>query len=104
MYEGVERTCPLCRQIGPYTRLQLGIEAALWVDCKPEYYAFVPCAHMCSEATVRYVRFTTRPQSWPTVVLTSCLLRTGSSRLFGGTHSRTQSPSYARSTERDEGL
>jgi pellino protein len=54
MHEGEERVCPLCRQGGPYTRLQLGVEAALWVDCQPEYYAFVPCGHMCSEATVRY--------------------------------------------------
>ena len=54
MYEREERTCPLCRQIGPYTKLQLGVEAALWVDCKPEYYAFVSCSHMCSVATVRF--------------------------------------------------
>ncbi|XP_028409832.1 E3 ubiquitin-protein ligase pellino homolog 1-like [Dendronephthya gigantea] len=54
MFEGEERTCPMCRQVGPYTKLQLGVEAALWADCRPEYYAFVPCGHMCSEATVRF--------------------------------------------------
>ena len=56
MDEVEQRTCPMCRQVGPYTKLQLGIEAALWVDCTPEYYAFVPCGHMCSESTVRCVR------------------------------------------------
>ena len=55
-----QRTCPMCRQVGPYTKLQLGFEAALWVDCKAEYYAFVPCGHMCSEATVRYENFVVR--------------------------------------------
>lgn len=54
VYNGELRTCPMCRQIGSYIRLQLGVEAALWADCKPNYYAFIPCGHMCSEATVRF--------------------------------------------------
>ncbi|XP_046849104.1 E3 ubiquitin-protein ligase pellino homolog 1-like isoform X2 [Xenia sp. Carnegie-2017] len=52
--EEEQRICPVCRQVGPYTKLQLGYEAALWVDCKPDYFAFVPCGHVCSQATARF--------------------------------------------------
>lgn len=61
-----ERECPLCRKVGPYVQLLIGIEPNFYCDSniksstdsntyspfKP--YAFLPCGHMSSEATCRY--------------------------------------------------
>lgn len=60
-----ERECPLCRKVGPYVQLLVGIEPSFYCDTnfqgsdcnnytpfKP--YAFLPCGHMASESTCRY--------------------------------------------------
>ncbi|KAK2818256.1 hypothetical protein Q7C36_022189 [Tachysurus vachellii] len=49
-----DRECPLCRARGLYVALTLGRESRLCVDTGPPSYAFVPCGHVCSEATVVY--------------------------------------------------
>lgn len=49
-----DRECPLCRAQGQYVALTLGRESRLCVDTGPPSYAFVPCGHVCSEATVVY--------------------------------------------------
>lgn len=58
-----ERECPLCRNIGPYVQLLVGIEPSFYceknfknnqnnIPFKP--YAFLPCGHMAGEETCRY--------------------------------------------------
>lgn len=55
-----ERECPLCRKVGPYVQLIMGVEPSLYTDTdinisnlfKP--YAFRPCGHMASEKTCKY--------------------------------------------------
>ncbi|XP_060755570.1 E3 ubiquitin-protein ligase pellino homolog 1 isoform X2 [Neoarius graeffei] len=49
-----ERECPLCRARGLYVALTLGRESRLCVDVGPPSHAFVPCGHVCSEATAVY--------------------------------------------------
>ncbi|KAI5089781.1 protein pellino-like 1, partial [Silurus meridionalis] len=49
-----ERECPLCRARGLYVALTMGRESRLYVDAGPPSHAFVPCGHVCSEATVVY--------------------------------------------------
>lgn len=49
-----ERECPLCRARGLYVALTLGRESRLCVDAGPPSHAFVPCGHVCSEATAVY--------------------------------------------------
>ncbi|MCJ8748202.1 hypothetical protein PDJAM_G00161990 [Pangasius djambal] len=49
-----ERECPLCRARGLYVPLTLGRESRLCVDAGPPSHAFVPCGHVCSEATAVY--------------------------------------------------
>jgi pellino protein len=65
------RECPLCRKIGPYVKLIMGLEPSFYFDpmtinisthtgstklvtnyFKP--YAFVPCGHMASELACKY--------------------------------------------------
>ncbi|XP_046355931.1 protein pellino-like [Haliotis cracherodii] len=48
------RTCPLCLTVGPFVKLQMGCELSLYVDAESPTYAFIPCAHVASENTVRY--------------------------------------------------
>lgn len=52
--EGASRTCPLCLQIGPFAKLQMGCEPSLYVDRGPPTHCFVPCAHMTSEMSAKY--------------------------------------------------
>ncbi|XP_070578036.1 E3 ubiquitin-protein ligase pellino homolog 2-like isoform X2 [Ptychodera flava] len=52
--EDSERTCPLCREIGPYVPLVMGNEASFYVDSGPPSHAFYPCGHVCTEKTVRF--------------------------------------------------
>ena len=58
-----ERECPLCRKVGPYVQLLMGLEPSFYCDIdfnsfigtnpfRP--YAFLPCGHMASETTCRY--------------------------------------------------
>ncbi|CAF0998289.1 unnamed protein product [Brachionus calyciflorus] len=56
-----DRECPLCRKVGPYVQLVMGVEPSLYTDTdflnmnnlfKP--YAFRPCGHMASEKTCKY--------------------------------------------------
>lgn len=61
-----ERECPLCRKVGPYVQLLVGLEPSFYCDTdikisnnsnnctlfKP--YAFRPCGHMASEQTCKY--------------------------------------------------
>jgi pellino protein len=57
-----ERECPLCRTVGSYVQLLIGLEPSLYTDIndnnnnsnlfKP--YAFRPCGHMASEKTCKY--------------------------------------------------
>ncbi|KAF4075439.1 hypothetical protein AMELA_G00234410 [Ameiurus melas] len=49
-----ERECPLCRARGLYVPLTLGRESRLCVDTGPPSHVFVPCGHVCSEATAVY--------------------------------------------------
>ncbi|XP_062865472.1 E3 ubiquitin-protein ligase pellino homolog 1 [Trichomycterus rosablanca] len=49
-----DRECPLCRARGLYVALTLGRESRLCVDAAPPTHAFVPCGHVCSEATAEY--------------------------------------------------
>lgn len=49
-----ERECPLCRARGLYVPLTLGRESRLCVDAGPPSHVFVPCGHVCSEATAVY--------------------------------------------------
>lgn len=52
-----ERECPLCRKIGPYVKLMMGLEPSLYNDTNLtlfKAYAFRPCGHMASESTCRY--------------------------------------------------
>lgn len=49
------RTCPVCLQKSCYVQLSLGREATFYdgEDATPSH-AFVPCGHVCSEATVKF--------------------------------------------------
>ncbi|CAG0888564.1 unnamed protein product, partial [Darwinula stevensoni] len=49
-----ERTCPMCFEVGPIAKLEMGLEPAFYVDCRPPTYAFNPCGHMASEKTIKY--------------------------------------------------
>ncbi|XP_031569290.1 E3 ubiquitin-protein ligase pellino homolog 1-like isoform X2 [Actinia tenebrosa] len=48
------RTCPICRQASNYVPLQIGNERAFYEGEVVPTHAFVPCGHVCSEATVRF--------------------------------------------------
>lgn len=52
------KTCPMCMCMGPVVKLTTGIEPSFCLDCLPPTYAFNPCGHMASDATVRYVELT----------------------------------------------
>lgn len=47
------RRCPMCLELGPVVTLCMGIEPAFYVDSGPPSYAFNPCGHMASEASVK---------------------------------------------------
>lgn len=64
-----ERECPLCRKVGPYIQILIGIEPSFYCDSLPtpinntlnhvitepfKPYAFLPCGHMASEVTCRF--------------------------------------------------
>ncbi|KAK3710530.1 hypothetical protein QZH41_009356, partial [Actinostola sp. cb2023] len=46
------RTCPICLQMSNYVPLQIGHERAFYEGEIVPTHAFVPCGHVCSEATV----------------------------------------------------
>ena len=46
-----QRTCPLCRKVGPYVKLELGQQRAFFIDDGPLTHAFVPCGHVTTERT-----------------------------------------------------
>ncbi|KAJ6637458.1 Protein pellino [Pseudolycoriella hygida] len=48
------RRCPMCLEVGPVVTLCMGIEPAFYVDSGPASFAFNPCGHMASEASVKY--------------------------------------------------
>ncbi|KAG4068755.1 hypothetical protein HA402_002446 [Bradysia odoriphaga] len=48
------RRCPMCLELGPVVTLCMGIEPAFYVDSGPPSFAFNPCGHMASEASVKY--------------------------------------------------
>ncbi|XP_072032405.1 E3 ubiquitin-protein ligase pellino homolog 2-like isoform X2 [Amphiura filiformis] len=52
--ERTDRTCPMCRDIGPYEALTMGNEASFYVDSSSPTHAFCPCGHVCSEKTTKY--------------------------------------------------
>jgi pellino protein len=52
--DGIRRTCPVCRQVGPYAHLQFGMESAFYLDTDSQTYSFIPCGHVASENTVKY--------------------------------------------------
>ncbi|ESO12018.1 hypothetical protein HELRODRAFT_184813 [Helobdella robusta] len=47
-------TCPMCREVGPFVKLQLGEETSFYNDNGIITHCFSPCGHMASEKTVRY--------------------------------------------------
>ena len=49
-----QRTCTICRKVGPFVRLSNGEERSYCLDMEPPTHAFVPCGHMCSEHTAKY--------------------------------------------------
>ncbi len=49
------RTCPLCRTISPYCKLELGVERGFFIDDGPLTHAFVPCGHVTSEKSTKLV-------------------------------------------------
>lgn len=49
-----QRTCPLCRKVGPYVKLDLGRETGFFIDDGPLSHAFVPCGHVTTEKTTKY--------------------------------------------------
>lgn len=51
------RRCPMCLELGPVVTLCMGIEPAFYVDSGPPSFAFNPCGHMASEASVKWVSF-----------------------------------------------
>nr|BAF35978.1 pellino [Molgula tectiformis] len=53
-WRGEERMCPLCRSVGKYVPLWMGNEPAFYKDHGPPTHCFVPCGHVCSEATAKY--------------------------------------------------
>jgi pellino protein len=48
-----KRTCPVCREAGPYVRLELGQDRAFFIDSGPLSHAFVPCGHVTTERTIK---------------------------------------------------
>lgn len=48
------RTCPMCFKSGPIVRLSMGTEPSICISSGPPNFAFNPCGHMASEATVSY--------------------------------------------------
>ncbi|CAG0894469.1 unnamed protein product [Cyprideis torosa] len=52
--ENQNRTCPVCFKSGGVARLMMGMEPAFYVDKGVPSYAFNPCGHIASEATVKY--------------------------------------------------
>ena len=53
MVDDNNHTCPLCRQVGPLIKLQLGLEPSFYVDKELPSWCFKPCGHAASEQTVR---------------------------------------------------
>lgn len=51
--EKISRTCPLCRVISPYCKLDLGLERGFFIDGGPLTHAFVPCGHVTTEKTTK---------------------------------------------------
>jgi pellino protein len=49
-----KRTCPVCREVGPYVRLELGQERAFFIDSGALTHAFVPCGHVTTKRTAEY--------------------------------------------------
>ncbi|XP_002732075.1 E3 ubiquitin-protein ligase pellino homolog 1-like [Saccoglossus kowalevskii] len=52
--EDLNRTCPLCREVGPYIPVVMGNEPSFYVDSGPPTHAFCPCGHVASEKTARF--------------------------------------------------
>ncbi|XP_074644012.1 protein pellino-like isoform X2 [Tubulanus polymorphus] len=52
--EAGNRTCPMCRETGPFQKLQMGNEPSLYVDSELPTHTFNPCGHMSSEKTIKY--------------------------------------------------
>lgn len=53
-FDGDDRTCPICRESGPFISLKFGMEPAFYVDNGPLTHAFCPCGHVTSEETAKY--------------------------------------------------
>ncbi|CAI8030835.1 E3 ubiquitin-protein ligase pellino homolog 2 [Geodia barretti] len=50
-----KRTCPVCREVGPYVRLELGQQRAFFIDSGALTHAFVPCGHVTTKRTAESV-------------------------------------------------
>ncbi|XP_041352890.1 protein pellino-like isoform X2 [Gigantopelta aegis] len=55
------RKCPLCLEVGPFVKLEIGCELSLYVDSDSPTYCFSPCGHVASENSVRYWCLVTVP-------------------------------------------
>eukprot|EP00794_Sanderia_malayensis_P015840 gene15840-17436_t len=53
-FDDDDRTCPICRESGPFIPLKFGVEPAFYVDNGPLTHAFCPCGHVTSEKTARF--------------------------------------------------
>lgn len=49
-----KRMCKKCVKVGPIVRICMGMETAFYVDSGPPIFAFSPCGHVTTEATVKY--------------------------------------------------
>ncbi|CAF4471791.1 unnamed protein product, partial [Didymodactylos carnosus] len=51
--EDLKRECPLCRTIGPYIPITMGIEPSFYINCNDSTttHCFQPCGHITSEST-----------------------------------------------------
>ena len=52
---GVSCCNPYCEKEKCLVELTMGIEPAFWVDNQPLTHAFIPCGHMTSEKTAKYI-------------------------------------------------
>ncbi|XP_062502109.1 E3 ubiquitin-protein ligase pellino homolog 2-like [Corticium candelabrum] len=50
----MRRTCPVCRQVGPYVQLRFRKDSSFYLDTDSQTYSFVRCGHVASESTVKY--------------------------------------------------
>lgn len=49
-----KRTCPLCRKVSTYCKLELGMERGFFINDGALTHAFVPCGHVTTERTAQY--------------------------------------------------